>query len=358
MYSEKLAFGLIMIIVSWLYFSFIRDIVRGCSFFINKIFPNLRSPRKLKNCPRNLFASKKNDKASGVAGKNFGDLNDDCLESVFMYLDESDLVSVVGASQRFKIPAQVVYKRKMATMHTFGSHLTHCEAQKCRIRNFGHFFKSIVLEIDLIEFDYQLLDTIVEYCGQHVTKIRIQFIGEPRRLRNSTKEQYCKFLKGLSVNFPKLNCLEYQDHSVNCFQSLECIANEFPCLTKLAVDVNEQSVETFKEIICMHSQLQSLSVKFIDVNESDELIDLVNEKLPNLTYIKIARGFTFRFTIIDYMFSIFRIVLFILRCIQVFSLFCTMNLVCIFTIYLCLMVILQPGRQYSTFGDSQIGNHQ
>lgn len=213
--------------------------------------------------------------------RKLDDLNDDCLENTFMYLVEPDLVSLVGASRRFEVVAERVYKRKFGEWILFNSMTRNDKCNLRRLRSFGHLYKGLYLKIDLAKFDYRLIDALIKHCGGHLKILSISFVGV-KGISRAQGKKYCRvFLQRLSTNFPKLEALLYGHQCVNYFQRLEHVANHFPCL--IILDVVVINIEDFKEIVRSNPQLQQLTAHFEKVNVTRELIKFIDETLPGLT---------------------------------------------------------------------------
>lgn len=210
------------------------------------------------------------------------DLNDDCLEEIFMFFTNQDLVSIAEAHPRFEAVAAKVYSRKYSKLSYFFFNEKRRNKQHLRLfRQFGHTIEELFFRATLAKFDFRLLDAMAKHCGESLTSLEIQFDGSS--MTHVTGKKYCRiFLQQLSKKFPKLQCLSYEPGQMRYFQRLEHIVQRFPSLMHLSIDLHEHSIEQFKQIIRLNPQLEGLGVRFNDVTLSQDLVAFLDERLPIL----------------------------------------------------------------------------
>lgn len=126
------------------------------------------------------------------------DLNIDCLEHVFQYLNLSELIAVADANQRLNIAANLIFMRKYSakTVEFQGIHLSRNRRIKFEMDNFGNIyigdlrtcltylrcFGHLIAHVtfrfasgrDNSAHELRVLDYINEYCSESLTEIGIK----------------------------------------------------------------------------------------------------------------------------------------------------------------------------------------
>lgn len=219
-----------------------------------------------------MFGQKTNsnhqqDGSASLMETLFSDINIDCQERIFEYLNLVDLLNIADSSKQFKTAANLVFARKyenelvnvglfqpqrnqnQPTQEEIGRILY---AKTCLqlIRNFGHRITALKLEPikdtsqeDLFSSVFKCaINYIKEYCTELLTEIHIRQCPEGyykylKPLQNVQTVEIDSFgFEGLSkdtlnILFPKLHRLVYIDFD----QSLGMIENHFPHLEQLGV---------------------------------------------------------------------------------------------------------------------------
>lgn len=126
------------------------------------------------------------------------DLNIDCLEHVFRYLNLSELIAVADANQRLNIAAKLIFLRKYSgkTVEFQGIHLSRNRRIKFEKDNFGNIhigdlrtcltylrcFGHLIAHVTFrfatgrnnLEHELRVIDYINEYCSGSLTEIGIK----------------------------------------------------------------------------------------------------------------------------------------------------------------------------------------
>lgn len=225
------------------------------------------------------------------------DINDDCLQMIFEFLNLDDLVNVAEANESF-IPAAVAVFSRFHRNKEFKASLflkpelmiddisLQEDAAAAFFRHFGHR----LLQLS-IHFYYQHSTTfekmILQYCTDSLTKLHL-YIPDGNNF-NAIRKPFTmveklhmshgllgKQLSQISIWFPNLTTLELV--SVNLFQ-LETIDLKLPRLKHLLIALTNLSQSTICKILRANQQLESLVLRCdYDVH----LLQTISRHLPQL----------------------------------------------------------------------------
>lgn len=224
------------------------------------------------------------------------DLNDDCLEVIFAFLTGPNLINLAEASPRFKEAAAQAYKRaykanlcifidyrreclkiqrgclkrrssKQETSISQSAYVQRTNDRYLRIlRNFGKVFSTIWMQINIDEFDSQLLDEIIKNCKESLTDLSVYLRlnkGPSSIARIPEERDWClsSFLQGIAANFPNLKKLSFGGNN-DYLRDLRPIVMSLPNLVSLSVEPENDSNESFVEMLRLNPQLESIAIHY------------------------------------------------------------------------------------------------
>lgn len=210
------------------------------------------------------------------------DLNNDCLEHIFLYLSMKQLFAVAQSNGQLSDSCRRVFYRKFRHREINIS-VHHLEYKQFpRILNiFGDIIQYVRItyeEYTLDRISSQLIhQSIGKYCAETLTELTINNI-EPTMAITSVfaNVQKLSFNQGcigqlhIKRCFPKIQCLQF------FFSEMmypECIEQVFPTLEDLTVAHNSFSVENLKTFLKQNPQLK----KFCVYNSNRQVISALEE---------------------------------------------------------------------------------
>lgn len=249
------------------------------------------------------------------------DLNIDCLESVFEYLELGDLINVADANKRMNKAANYLFVREQSHKRFYFKQvlISKCQFDGKRLSNtkdwilfrdlktslrfircFGHLISIVYCEFfryydnskEMIfnyESDHHIMDYVNQYCSESLTQITFKMamncwdrLKKPFSKVEHVVFDICQFNCNdlISRLFPKVQKLD-----VDVFFNNELFfdkPNHFLELTKFSVGLNMCN-EDIVPFLHMHPQLEFLSINTINPCQSisSELANAV-ETLKNL----------------------------------------------------------------------------
>lgn len=263
------------------------------------------------NIKRNRMEGKQN--AEFATRKTIVDINYDCLEYVFEFLEFCDLINVADANKHIKVSADVVFARKLKKrliiveidpelkqkgypdIGVFNDAISiHTSLLAVRsIRNFGPRITGIHLRIDTNDsLREKFFLHVNEYC--HETLNILQIFGDHSNIFSAVEhpfgnvEQFSSYYGVVGPGcekfnriFPRLRQLKFIDNEILDFK---CIAQTYPNLDTFAfnyikfpqnfIDSNLITITT------LNPQIQSF--EFISYQNKPRIWELISTQLQNL----------------------------------------------------------------------------
>lgn len=244
---------------------------------------------------------------------NILSLNDDCFEKICVYLNDSELLSLIRTNTRLKLPCEQAFRRKycrkILTVSNFNGTRLDFKQLKHSInilKHFGHLTSRLCIRFKLEKIE-SLLEAVTMNCSKNLFDLELNHLGN-RVIRSSVSykmglEVIRSFLSNLSTHFPKLYHLEliYCNTSTKCPYSDAVIQ---PIATLKSFATTEDSagqiftLRHLKDFLSLNRQLENLSVR-MEVNELDDtdrswfisqrFIQYLDQTLPFLTCLEINR---------------------------------------------------------------------
>lgn len=194
--------------------------------------------------------------------KKLTDLNDDCLERIFLYLSLYDLLNIVDTNKHLKTAAELAFtenfgreKKFIWHDHWVGVCVEICinETKQLKLlpkpfrllRCFGHLISKQEINKSCKLNAYKLLKYVNKYCSESTTEILIRhkrffYENKPYPNAETVRLEYC-FLKENGTRFRtnvRLNELfpNVRNLSIDCCDfKRKCIAVHFPQLNQLEI---------------------------------------------------------------------------------------------------------------------------
>lgn len=243
---------------------------------------------------------------------NIIDLNDDCLEHIFLYVEVSDLVHLVEASKKFELAAGNSFKANHQSF-TISKYLQlTCmmfppvwllQLERCQSRilsgdealttisYFGQFTKNLYIEVNS-DFETRLLDKITEMCGDHLLSLRIDMWYNTNNCGAPFSAAWIKFFNNIHISFPKLQVLRIPIcENFNIRETLNAsifkpIEQAYPSLVEFdAFLFDHLDSQSIKNVLRLNPQLRSLRlIQHCECAYGIVLLDL-DINLPNLTLL-------------------------------------------------------------------------
>lgn len=226
-------------------------------------------------------------------------LNDACLEAVFVYLNQNDLINVCETNPRFRYASEKAFTRNYGKRQIIVSMIKNTQINTAVLKSslkllqtFGHLITKLLIEFKLEEVE-ELLKSIDSNCSENVNELEFCHFGTSIRQRNLYKNGLNKindFLDGLNERFPILHHLkfEYQDKSLKC-PYFKNIARPITNLRSLAITGESISLVDIREFIDSNGQLECLTLTGQpNGNISQDFITYLDAALPQLKKLGIG----------------------------------------------------------------------
>lgn len=236
-------------------------------------------------------------------------LNDDCLEAVFSYLSQNDLINVRDSNSKFRLACEGAFARKYARTETIVSNIqgyrVNVKVLKSSVKlvqSFGHIITKLVIEFKM-EKVATLLEAIEKHCGDNIKELELRHIGIRVKMPSYPSqiglEAMDSLLLKINDKFPNLKCIrfDHQNLSKSC-PYLKSINRHIPSLTSLSLIGPAFPYDDFLGIVQTNGQLESLTIigepnASIKTDRSFELtedfVQLLDESLPQLKHLKITK---------------------------------------------------------------------
>ena len=222
------------------------------------------------------------------------DLNDDCLEAIFVHLNIRQLFVVATVHARFLIACRRAllknYKNKEVvisvhqSMHpdyTKAFHLMGDVISRVRI-TYGHSDETAG------NFNDEIHDAIVNHCTDTLTEVAFNHIHPTMEINKSFQSlkklhfnQGCvgKNFSEFNKWFPKLVSLEFFfSKTINA----RCIEQRFPHLEHFTVAHHNFSIENLRSFLDQNQQLKSFTVYSYDYNLIQQLDEYTRAQFTSL----------------------------------------------------------------------------
>lgn len=228
---------------------------------------------------------------------NILDVTDYCLQHIFMYLSQDDLLKIATITPRFAIPTKLVFRKR------FGQKLIKVSDSIVErfmidvlLKQFGDEITKLRVSFDYIDELDRLLVAIDEDCSEKL--IEIEFVHyayrytSPLAYQNDLKKIRL-FLQQLPTKYPNLQRLEFKNYFIlKNGISLEDLDQHLPNLTQFSFD-GQLSLGNLKNFIETHRKLEYLRV----ISKSRtylnyDFIVFISAMLPQLQFLEIS-GFYF-----------------------------------------------------------------
>lgn len=234
-------------------------------------------------------------------------LDDDCLEFLFSYLDWVDLLNVADSSSIFHTAVCLVFKRKYHKSKLIINGNKPTATRKCDsiivwkpvmalklLRNFGHLIWDLHLGFRF--FPSKIVAAITRYLAQYCskslyslslcgnsTKIPFECIDNVFINLEMLRVDLCKFKNDLMLGqiFPNLRVLNLGE---NWYENPQKMIENLPPVRHLTIQANKFEENDIEALIRRNKQLERLEIFPI---YSLQLIKSTNECLPNLRCLEL-----------------------------------------------------------------------
>lgn len=234
-------------------------------------------------------------------------LNDDCLEHIFNYLDARDLLNIGQSNTRFQDPAGIVFKRKFGDdVHIYGLNVygwiksERIDEPQCQslISIFGNFITSIELSYSIApdpEYKHSLkrtenensesLERIFDEISKHSLKslVKIAFLDFPSG-----------WLSRFSKPLPTVKSVAL--HGCDLGDGTSFLSEIFPKLRDLELKLlnnTHDDANNWKRIQFIAEETQIEKLKLKSYTEPSESIHFTN--LKHFVYAGVGSSFPFTF---------------------------------------------------------------
>lgn len=254
--------------------------------------------------------------------KKLTDLDDDCLEHIFMYLSLADLLSVVNTNKRLTTAAELAFVRNFGRREYVFSDITISKKKIIKfwfdgneqvelanpyrlLRCFGHLISKLNVTVMHKQIAYKAFKYVNKYCTETATEIKFHLnkdlncVNKPYPNAETVtlyvyySEKLLRTTKQLNKLFPNVRNLSID----YCKFEREYIAVHFPLLNQLKLTGSPGSKgiykisylkNTYAEMLRLNPQLRSLKLcyKFTEI-----LLRSVSQHLQSLVYLEITLNY-------------------------------------------------------------------
>lgn len=259
-------------------------------------------------------------------------LDGNCLERIFSFLNEDDILSVAQANSHLTDAANHVLRHQgQKSIHITDDRFPKTLPQINDFRNISatskrFFFKSseahtilpivgkgitkLIIDFDKITNPESLLHDVEQYCSDSLKTM--EWNRMPKTIQTVTKSfpkvEEVTFIKGgmdrdsLQFNkwFPAMKKLQLSN--IEFTSSGEPLAVRFPHLENLSIDIDDRygfSLANFGRMLQLNTQIRCLSItKFKHSGGRDicsALIEFINETLPQLEELSLGKSMNWHF---------------------------------------------------------------
>lgn len=278
---------------------------------------------------------KMNDDSAEITLTN---INDNCLEHIFKYLDLQSLINIAETNKSLKPSADLAFKRnfgkmtlsrfsydsirrnwidkisisiffseKMIQIYDFPTYL------KC-VRYFGHLFTKLIIDYDIGPCRAMVDQYFHDYCVDFVTEVEFNWMlkGEMKICQkpfvNVKTVQFSDFhldhkMSNFNEMFPNMKRLEFT--RMNTIMVPKCIENHFPHLESLTIigfdqhqDFEFFRLENLAEALRLNPTLRELRIdgdmldeKFLEsVSENLQLVNDLSIRCNQQKFFNVRDG--------------------------------------------------------------------
>lgn len=220
------------------------------------------------------------------------DLNDDCLEEIFSYISQNDFLHIHQASSRFKFPSERAFARKCKKVPAIVSNQqTSLLADSIQfLEVFGNRVTKLRIKFKL-EKCVGLLQAIQNHCdNEKINELELCHhevrVKKPAYKYRTDRMEIMSFLRGLNAQFPNLVSLKVDYHNEYYHRPyFDSIIQRIPSLRSLSIYGWMLPTDLMRAFIALNNQLESFEYSS---RLTFQLIDYLNESLPQLKNLKIA----------------------------------------------------------------------
>lgn len=213
-----------------------------------------------------------------ASATNLTDLNDHCLEEIFLKLSVNDLARVTEVCKRFHIRAVAAFSRNFKNKKVWLSNdkRKHRSDAYRVLRAFGSRLQKVGLLFNDKHND-PFFNAIVQQSGSNL--IEIDFI--------CTVSRWCALDKDIFLKFPKMESLTIEINAVDS----ECIAQNIPTLKHASLSTTFSNFE-IEKFIKLNPQLESLDLNrrrsFNRIKYNETFLQFIDENLPQLEHLGLS----------------------------------------------------------------------
>lgn len=222
-----------------------------------------------------------------VPQMNVLDLNDDCLDQIFRYLNTADLATISETCKTFQQIAVKTFKSKKKNSVVFLCNNTKAaKFESSRIlRQFGRFLQKVNIDFGGDKTNDKFIDVIVDKCNLNLFEvefsgIEMEIIGKViSKILN--KRNISRFIAKFS-NLKRLRFGVLADKLVDA----QCIQQKFPNLEHLSVQhpFDDRNLKNFME---SNVQVNSLELDNDFRSVTRHLIMTIDKILPHLEQLEL-----------------------------------------------------------------------
>lgn len=217
------------------------------------------------------------------------DLNDDCLDVIFGYLNYKDVLATSQVCLRFEDRARYIFKRKRHNINVFSvkTNATTTPSPTQVLRHIGPALSKLEIFFgEDIAKNQQTIDVATKYCAENLTEITLHCLHKRNKLRepfnrvNKLTLSFCDLVGRFKLLkwFPNLTILTY--HFTKNLKKF--MKQSIPTMDTL----NVNCVATQQEIITMltfNPQIKNLSVNFVCRGSlQHSILTAIDKALPEL----------------------------------------------------------------------------
>lgn len=250
------------------------------------------------------FASDTENTTDEVKTTKLVDLNEDCLEKLFWYLNIDDLVNIVVYDSRFEAMAKRVFMQKfcqsdetivVSNLHENSYNLDKLNHSIHLLNIFGNLITNICIKFKFENIDC-LLDAIKRNCGQNIVKLEFDHERQVRMkiyMHEKSTQSMNQFLKKMNQQVPCLRelSLVYGSNVDDCPYWYDTNDIVIPSLTHFSIN-GRFSYEMLKRFVGANPQIEKLSLKCEQSHYKwyieDDFIPLLDNALPQLKYLQMG----------------------------------------------------------------------
>ncbi|XP_031617112.1 uncharacterized protein LOC116336964 [Contarinia nasturtii] len=227
-------------------------------------------------------------------------VNNDCLERIFLHLSVQDLLNIAHSNKRLKAAADLAFGRNFGGKKSKVVINSRCfqiesngnSAQSIELRNpyrllrsFGHLISNLVIHTR------KVVPYVNQYCCESATEVTFfemskdDFMQKPFMNVEMVCINFCN-LKGKSMQlhhcFPKMHTLKL----IHVESQPKCIETHYPHLVHLEIEgpIPTPTIKSTINILSLNPQLRRLT---LDTNYTTEFLRTASQRLRSLEHLDI-----------------------------------------------------------------------